>query len=300
MSLGADNRENVSLKEMSMRRRIKMVVFSLGLCVLGGGLIWLGLRLQAEGKSQASQSDERIFPHARINRIAREMTGADESAIRELIDAVFRASRPYMVPERIMRPFKERLIRSEISYRSGRSAGVSEESVVRVIDQLADKFEAPEYARTSQDEVRELRLGLSDLMPDFIVRRSLKEGATPDQEFRFTVNPVMSPVEAVYVVQDLIQQKEISEYFQLTPAERSAVNKVLQRLSESGIRLSVEERADVRMALIQQELNKESRRRTPEELVALAKKRSSERGVGSERYVLMMMPSTPRGGKWRW
>jgi hypothetical protein len=146
-----------------MGKRIKIVVFSLGLCLIVGGLIWLRVRLRVEGTSQAARHEHDIFPHVRINQIARDITGADDSAIRGLIDAVFRASRPYVVPERIMRPFEERLIRSEISYRRGRSAGVTEESVVRVIDQLALRFVAPEFARTSQDEVRELRLGLSEL-----------------------------------------------------------------------------------------------------------------------------------------
>lgn len=193
-----------------------------------------------------------------------------------------------------MHRFKERLIRSEISYRSGRSAGVSEESIVRVIELLADEFAAPEYARTSRDEVRELRLGLSRLMPDFIVRRPLENVTALDREYGFTVNPVMSPVEAIYVVQDLIEQKEINEYYQLTQAERSAVNKVLQELSESGIRLSVEESADVKMALTHQALSNHAPQRTPEELVALARMRSSEREKASEKYILTMKPATLR------
>jgi len=280
--------------ELSMPKW-KIAVFSFGFFLLGGGLICLGIRIRAEGKSQASQSDERIFPHVRINRIARALTGANESTIRELIDAVFRASRLEMVPERALRPFKERLIRSEISYRSGRSPGVSEESIVRVIDQLADKFTAPEYARTSQEQVKELRLGLSGIMPDFIVRRPLENRVPPEQDFGFTVYPLMSPVEAVYVLQYLITQKEHSEYYQVTPGERSAVNKVMQKLEESGIRLSVHERAEVKMGLIHQEINKQEPRQSPEELVALAKKHSAERGAGDEKYVLTFRPPTPRG-----
>jgi hypothetical protein len=279
---------------LSLPGWIKLVVILLVLCVLGGGLIWLGIRLRAEGKPQVSQSEERVFPHLRINRIARSVTDADVSAIRELIDVVFQASRPYMVPERAIRQFKERLLRSEISYRNGGSVGVAEESIVRVIDQLADKFAAPEFARTSQEQVRELRLVLSNLMPDFIVRRPLENGATPDRDTGFTVNPIMSPVEAIYVLQDLIHQKEISDYYQLTSGEQSAVNKILQKLDESGIHLSATERTEVRMQLIHQEINKQEPRRLLEEIVALAKRHSAERGTEEKKYVLRMMPSTPR------
>jgi hypothetical protein len=277
-----------------MSKWIKSILFLLGLCVFGGGLIWLGIRLRAEGKSQASRSEEDIFPHLRINRIAGAIKGADEYAIRELIDAVFHKFRTYMIPEHVMRPFKERLIRSEISYRSGRSPGVSEESIVRVIDQLADRFTAPEFGRTSEDQVRELRLVLSDLMPDFIVRRPLESGTTRDKVFGFTVNPMMSPVEAIYVLHDLIMQKEISEYYQLTPGEWSAVNKVFQRLDESGIRLSIHEFAEVKRELIHQEINKQEPRRSLEELVASAKKHSAEPKIADKKYILTIMPSTPR------
>jgi hypothetical protein len=61
-----------------MGKRFMMTVYSLGMCAIASGLIWLGIRLGTEGKSQARQSDQHIFPHIRVNQIARDLSGADE------------------------------------------------------------------------------------------------------------------------------------------------------------------------------------------------------------------------------
>lgn len=281
-----------------MRKWIKISLCLLGLCVLGGGLVWVGIRSRVEGKSQGGRSEEDIFPHVKINNRARAIVGADESAIRELVDAVFQTYMLHGVPEGFLRPFKERLIRSEVSYRSGRSAGISEDSIVRLLDLLADKFSAPEYARSSQDEVREYRLGMAQLLPDFIVRRPLEKGTPPDHELNFTVNPLLSPVEAAYIVGNLIQQKEHSEYYLLTPQERSVlksnVNKALQRLDDKGIQLSPQARAEVKATLFHQELYKQSPQRTPEEIAVVAETRSANQAGQGRSFILMSSGRNPR------
>src|SRR5262245_55344551 len=123
MGIGSADRS----RELHMCKWIKISLCLLGLCVLGGGLVWVAIRSRVEGKSQSSRSEEDIFPHVKINNRARAIVGADESAIRELVDAVFRTYMLHGVPEGFLRPFKERLIRSEVSYRSGLSAGISED-----------------------------------------------------------------------------------------------------------------------------------------------------------------------------
>lgn len=275
-----------------MNKLIKASLFLFGLCLLGSGLIVLGRTSLIKGTSHNPQ-DTHQRPEALIDLGAKAITNGNEASIRNLADAVFHVPSLDAIPDTIAQPFKERLIRSEIGYRQGQSKGISEENLVRVIDELAQRFKAPEYARTSQDEVRDLRLALSHSMPHFIPQQSPANQTESEQRIGFSVSPMMSPLEAVYVAQALILQKQVNEYFQLTQPERAEVKSVLREL-DHRFNFTLEERAGVAMALIQQKLNSNVPQRTPEELASLAKKRSAEQGGNPRQAYLSAGPSSPR------
>jgi len=216
-------------------------------------------------------------PYKRVNEKAGAITGADERAIRELADAVLQLITDGRLPSAIARPFLERVERAEIDYRSGRKAGIPESNIIRVIDHLAAKLGAPNYARTDEDEVRDMRLSISQMMPNFIPRRPLGAGEESPAWFPYTVDPLMSPLEAVYVTRFLIRQKEMSEFSLLTTEERAEVKTAVNKLKENGVRLTLRERAEVMMALTKQKLYPEMARLTAEELAAEARRRSAER-----------------------
>jgi hypothetical protein len=276
-----------------MNKTVKVSLLLFGLCVFGGGLIALARSPLMRGSGQPQQDGGYQNPEAQIDQKAQAIVGADETHIRNLADAVFHVPSLVSIPETIARPFKERLVRSEISYRQGQSKGIAEENLVRVMDELAQKFDAPEYARTSQEEVRDLRLMISYSMPHFIPRQTSPDKTDTEQRLGFSVGPLMSPLEAIYVAQALIVQKEINEYFQLTQSERAELKSTLRRLDDQ-FRFTPEERAGVAMALIQQKLNGRAPRRTPEELAALAKQRTAEQGGGTPQATLSVRPSSPR------
>jgi hypothetical protein len=216
-------------------------------------------------------------PYKRVNEKAGAITGADERAIRELADAVMQLITDGRLPSAIVRPFLERVAQSEIDYRSGRKAGIPESNIVRVIDHLAAKLGAPKYARTDEDEVRGLRLSISQMMPNFIPRRPLGAGEESPAGFPYTVDPLMSPLEAVYVTRFLIMQKEMNEFSLLTTEERAEVKNAVNNLKENGVRLTLRERAEVMMALTDQKLYPEKAQLTAGELAAGARRRSAER-----------------------
>ena len=172
-------------------------------------------------------------PYKRVNEKAGAITGTDERAIRELADAVLQLITDGRLPSAIVRPFLERVAQAEIDYRSGRKAGIPEPNIVRVIDHLAAKLGAPNYARTDEDEVRDLRLSISQMMPNFIPRRPLGAGEESPAGLPYTVDPLMSPLEAVYVTRFLIMQKERSEFSLLTTEERAEVDRKSTRLNSS-------------------------------------------------------------------
>jgi len=216
-------------------------------------------------------------PYKRVNEKAGAITGADERAIRELTDAVLQLITDGRLPGAIARPFLERVAQSEIDYRSGRKAGIPESNIVRVIDFLAAKLGAPKYARTDEDEVRDMRLSISQMMPNFIPRRPLGAGEESPAGFPYTVDQFMSPLEAVYVTRFLIRQKEMSEFSLLTTDERAEVKTAVNKLKENDVRLTWRERAEVMMALTEQKLYPEKAQLTAGELAAEARRRSAER-----------------------
>ena len=215
-------------------------------------------------------------PYKRVNEKAGAAKGADQKAIRELADAVLQLITGDGLPGAIVSPFLERVAQAELNYRSGRKAGIPEANIVRVIDHLAVKLGAPSYARTDEDEVRYMRLDISQMMPNFIPHRPLGAGEESPVGLTYTVDPLMSPLEAVYVTRFLIMQKEFSEFSLLTTEERADVKTSINKLKESGVRLTLRERAEVIMALTEQKLYPKKAQLSAEELAAEAQRRSAE------------------------
>jgi len=286
-----------------MNKRVMITVTSLTLFIVGVLAVW---QTAARGWSAYGQSQERTNtpppaqrvvsvsainesqdgmdislyvpePYKRLNEKAGAITGADERAIHELADAVLQLITDGRLPSAIVRPFLERMAQAEIDYRSGRKAGIPESNIVRVIDHLAAKLGAPKYARTDEDEVRDMRLSVSQMMPNFIPRRPLGAGEESPSGFPYTVDPLMSPLEAVYVTRFLIMQKEMSEFSLLTTEERAEVKTAVNKLKENGVQLTLRERAEVMMALTEQKLYPEKAQLTAGELAAEARRRSAER-----------------------
>lgn len=259
-----------------MSRRLKVALSWCGLFLLGGALVWLGVGTFLQGGGQAaSESYDSSFKE--IDEKAEAARTGDERAARELVEALFRGPQLDGVPSLLARPFKQRIARAEISYRQGRSDGIAEENIVRLFDELAQKFGAPEYARTDLDEVRAIRLALSHLLPHLIPREQT-EKRTATEEAAYAVSPAMSPSEATFVALFLLLQKQLNERTLLTSAERAEVMAALRKLNDEGISLTPLERVEVEMALAEQKISGTGEARSPEELAALAKKATAELG----------------------
>lgn len=112
---------------------------------------------------------------------------------------------------------KGRVGQAESRYHQSQAAGVSEARVAQTINSLAFKLKLPDYAKTSIYEVRKLRLALIPNFPQFINQKSqgmqpVRAGAKFDSR--------MSPAEAVFVTEMMMQQKLSNEEYQVTNKER--------------------------------------------------------------------------------
>ncbi len=184
-----------------------------------------------EGSAEASLN--------RVNRKFKAVKNAKTEndlkiSTRELIDDLF--SSKGLVPASNDNAFqgvdpagideiKNRLVRAEVDYRKGRKEGIKEERVVRVVNGLAKKFGAPEYAKTDLYEVRKLRASMLFLMPDVITTEPMEKlkKAKESNKPKSLISPTMSPLEAVNVLALLIDQKLSNDEFQLTKEERKGL-----------------------------------------------------------------------------
>jgi hypothetical protein len=276
-----------------MNKRLK-VISIISLSALASLTIWLTTNWLVRGQSRQNIPSYLPQPYALVNEKAGAVKGADERAIRELAEAVLVLSIGDEVPSVFVSPYKERLIRAELNYRRGQKDGIPEANTVRVINELARELSAPEYAKTDEDQVQETRLVISSLMPHFIVQQPLRSGEESSTGSPYTVDPTMSPLEAVYVTRFLIMQKEINESYLVTPTERAETKATIKKLTDSGFHLTWMERNAVMSALIGQKLHPEKPQLTVEELAARARQQTAEQSQNQTKAVLSAGPSSSR------
>jgi hypothetical protein len=164
-----------------------------------------------------------------IDEKALEAQGNEEPAVRELADEVFNKAAFAIIPVADREAMKERVLNAEMDYRNGRSEGIAEENIVQTVNELADKLNAPDFARTSALQVRVLRAGLLNDYPNFIAQDTTSgeigvlpaDGGEPSWGVAIgdSVSSTMSPLEAVYVTALMLEQKILNESYQYTPEE---------------------------------------------------------------------------------
>ncbi len=254
----------------------------------------------AEGASTGQKENEarQANPISQIDEKAARAVGNDENSIRELSNSVVDWAVMGQLPSFLTEPYKERLARAEVNYRSGVTPGITGHNIVLLIDDLVQKLEAPEYARTDDDEVFNLRANLAAGAPHLVgnfSQANSKNAAAIGPEDK------LSPIEAVFVTRQLIMQKEINEAFQTTPAERLEVKKSIEAVEGGGVVLTPEERGMLRYALLQQKGAEKTPVESAEEIAAQIVKSRSEREKGTLRgaYLIarVVSPRTTEIGK---
>jgi hypothetical protein len=201
-------------------RRSRTVLLSMCfLCAIAGAL-WLSATssVRSSPNSPRAAGDRNLSSFARINEKARTARGGNPTAIRELADEVFDAVGFPEIPARTQDEMKERIVRSEIDYRSTGKGGIPEKNIVKMINSLAQKLDLPDYARVDGMLVRQVRVRMFTQLPNLF-----SQAVTMEEKGRGGVGSAlkteMSPVEATFLASFLLQQKQLNEAYQLTPKE---------------------------------------------------------------------------------
>lgn len=191
-----------------MRKRTKaiLILSVLTLCV---SVSWLGFGPSASSKSP--------FVPGSLEEKARKAKGGDEDAVRDLTEQVFYEYRGMLPPE-VLDGAKERVVRAEVEYRKNGKGAVRESHVAAAVNFLADKFKAPDFAKTDVRQVKVLRARMRSGAPSFFApepegKKGLKK------KLGEPMNPEVSPLEATSLMLVMLTQKAFNDEFQQTPEE---------------------------------------------------------------------------------
>jgi hypothetical protein len=201
--------------ESKMKKYIIVTILT-GLCLCGV------LMFNNFTPSTTGQSYDNINHVKKLNDLAKTSNLTNTNEVETFLNEAIRVSNG--IDSSNLTDFtdiKNRIIRSELKYRNNQRDGVSETNIAIVINNLATQFNAPEYTKTNELEVRELRVTAARIMPNFVGRYRIAEEdrvGYVNQE----INPKMSPIESVFTVGTLIFQKMHSPYYQMSNAEKQA------------------------------------------------------------------------------
>jgi len=204
-----------------MLKNRKTLIFVLGLVIAVGGAFALSKTVYVSPTSARATIEEEAGPFQtpfhRLNALARAAKKDNSAAsIDKLADAVITDFIPFSLPSDLNDVIRARLVRAELSYRNG-GHGISETNIVRVVNDLADRFRTPDYTKTNRAQVRFLRANMIGVIPSLLgqERDSIGKG----QKKTRSMNPIMSPAEAVFLTILLLDQKAMNEDFQIEPKE---------------------------------------------------------------------------------
>src|SRR5205823_8380003 len=155
-------------------------------------------------------------PEKAIDEKARAVVPSDSSTVHGLADAVF--DYPHVLgrmPTDMENAVKARLVRAEVEFLQGKRLGVREQDLVVFVNQLSNKLRLPDFSRTSNKQVRALRMKIALASPLFM-GRGMADG---DMKIGDSISDELSPLQAVHLIGVLIDQKFLDPNFQVSPEE---------------------------------------------------------------------------------
>jgi hypothetical protein len=202
---------------ITKRTKISLVLFLL--VGVACSALWLAKSQPVQGRAPSAPQDTKSRnPLDGLNRKAKASKGTDSVAVYDITGEVITTFAPTEVPAFTQEAMKERVGRAELNYRQGADKGISEVKVAKTVNQLADKFALPDYAKVSVAMVRTARVVLMLQVPALI-----GQGNPTDKKLKkkigSSISPFMSPLEATALTLFLFQQKTLNEEFQVSHKE---------------------------------------------------------------------------------
>ena len=108
-------------------------------------------------------------PWQKIEELAKLENPSDGNSVRALVDEIVNYPHTFgQIPPVMDTIVKERLTQAEMKYKLGLGPGVQENDIVHIANTLVDKFQLPDYARTTLHQVEVLRFSYELSLPVFM------------------------------------------------------------------------------------------------------------------------------------
>ena len=159
----------------------------------------------------------------RIEEKTSDAENSEPERVRALVEEVL--GQPFAfgrLPASVIGPLRERVLRAELRYRSGRAPAVGEGDIVRLVNSFADRLVLPDFAKTSEHQVRELRLRSMIYAPKFTGTGMTEREDGSEVRVGDSINPTMSPLQAVHLTMYMVHCKLMGSDYQLAPEEWEA------------------------------------------------------------------------------
>jgi hypothetical protein len=152
-----------------------------------------------------------------INSAALAAQSGDQVAVQNLVNTIFEQNNLNALNSKLASSLQDRLVRAETNGQM-----VSEEQIVQAFNWLAEQYAAPEYAKVSQQQVRNLRLALSEVIPNLFTDKDGQGNVGINKLVGSEPSNSMLPSQAVTLMGILVRQKIYVESSQKPPAQWDA------------------------------------------------------------------------------
>jgi hypothetical protein len=146
-----------------------------------------------------------------LEHAALRATGHDQNAVSNLIDEVFKYPTLVQLPSTLSTGLRNRIVNGEVAHRQGHGPDITDEALSQAFNDAIDKFGFPDYAHTSPAMFRFFRTRLSIRMPTFLGTVRPAKGDSVDD--------LISPAQAMYLVTMMADQKLMMPFWQKSPAD---------------------------------------------------------------------------------
>ena len=141
-------------------------------------------------------------PFVHLETVAARLTTdrPDPLVVDLVADAVFAVPHFKLlqqVPPEVSAIVKQRFAIAEIAYWNGRQNGVGESDIAFALNKIVEQLSLPDYAKTTQSQIRYLRMRMLQKNPRFLGLSFAKSSSTGERLF---VNERMSPLQAYYLI----------------------------------------------------------------------------------------------------
>ena len=192
----------------------------------------LGLSMQTvpgepapQNANMANNPYRTIEAHSRISNVN------NPESIRLLASDVLALPHVLKLPQPAEDLVKVRLSDAEIAYRNKQIPGVREEQIVELLNNLAVRFKLPAYSRTTEVQVRHLRMKLLVQSPSFMTAGIVFHNRTKGE----SLSSEMSPLQAFHLLDVMVDQKVLNPDYQDPNLDLNAVESERLRTSQAMI-----------------------------------------------------------------